>query len=87
MAKRSDVTTAMVLGAIDRHGRFGGHAAFGSLAARFPHKVVHAAWLREDNRGHIDWGTSILGAWLTDEGRQALAAFEAPQESGHPPSF
>ncbi|MEU0940313.1 hypothetical protein [Embleya sp. NPDC005971] len=78
MPKRSDITTAMVLGAIDASGRFGGHKAFTSLVEHYPYKVVLAAWLREDDRGHIDWGTSILGAWLTDEGRQALAALGGP---------
>jgi len=73
MVKRSDITTAMVLGAIDAAGATGGHKAFGSLVEHYPYKVVYAAWLREDNRGHIDWGTSILGAWLTDEGKLALA--------------
>lgn len=38
-----------------------------------PEKVVWAAMEREENKGFIDYGTWLHGAWLTHEGWAELA--------------
>ncbi|MEU8136096.1 hypothetical protein [Streptodolium elevatio] len=79
MAKRADVTTAMVLTAIHEHYM----DAYEHLAKRFPPKVVIAAFYRDNDRGLIDYGVSATRPFLTPEGRAALGVPEPGSGPGH----
>jgi hypothetical protein len=74
MAKRSDVTTRMVLAAVAEH-RFG---AMSVLAERYPWKVVERAFEREVAAGRLNYGISLRGCWLEPKGSALLASMEAP---------
>ena len=37
-----------------------------------PEKVVWSAIERDSDRGLLDYGTSLNGAWLTDKGKEYL---------------
>jgi hypothetical protein len=39
-----------------------------------PEKVVYRAMERADRRGYIDYGVSLRSGWLTDKGRELVAA-------------
>lgn len=76
MAKRSDIPTDTVLRTIHEHG----FNAFERLEQRFPAKVVLAAFARDDDRGLIEYGTTLRRPWLTPEGRAAIDETCAPPD-------
>lgn len=79
MAKRSDITTEMVLRAVHEHYM----DAYEHLASRFPSKVVIAAFYRDTDRGLIDYGVSVTRPFLTPEGRAVLGIPEPDYGPGH----
>lgn len=76
--KRCDITDEQIVQAcVDAHASF--VAAAGELLmerAGAPWKVVEAAMRRAEDRGLIDYGTSIWTAWSTEEGRRLLREAE-----------
>ncbi|MFG2677000.1 hypothetical protein [Streptomyces sp. NPDC048445] len=84
--KRSDITTLALLRAIDDHRtrpvppgkrRWELPGAWWTLCAVYPEKVVTAAYIREDDRGHLDCGVSLRTSWLTDKGDAKLTDLKA----------
>ncbi|WP_093803972.1 hypothetical protein [Streptomyces sp. Wb2n-11] len=80
--KRSDITTLALLTAIDDHAtrevplgkyRWELPGAWWILGTAYPEKVVTAAYIREDDRGHLECGVSLRTSWLTDKGHAKLA--------------
>lgn len=80
--KRSDITTRALLQAIHDHAtrpvppgkyRWELPGAWWTLCTVYPEKVVTAAYIREDDRGHLDCGVSLRTSWLTDKGHAELA--------------
>ncbi|MFF6931533.1 hypothetical protein [Streptomyces californicus] len=79
--KRADITTLALLQAIHDHAtrpvplgkyRWEIPGAWWTLCTVYPEKVVTAAYVREDDRGHLECGVSLRTSWLTDEGRARL---------------
>jgi len=68
MVKRSDLTTEMILRAIDRHGL----RAWEALVEHFPAKLVRTALYRENDVGNLDYGVCVERSWITDKGRALL---------------
>lgn len=68
--KRSDLTTAMILGAIDQHGM----RAWEALIAVYPVKVVRAALYRENAAGNLDYGVCVERSWVTAKGAAHVKA-------------
>ena len=73
--KREDITTEQVLDVYARpHAdRYPADEVL-SRETGAPLKVVWAAMYREDDAGHLDYGSNLRGGWLTDKGKQTLAA-------------
>lgn len=70
MVKRSDLTTEMILRAIDRHGL----RAWEALVEDYPAKVVRAALYRENDAGNLDYGVCVERSWVTHQGRMRAGA-------------
>lgn len=71
--KRSDISRRTVLEVYARPSRTRGPADEAIMRETgAPEKVVWAAMMREDDLGHIDYGTSLRGGWLTASGVAAL---------------
>ncbi|MEU1327199.1 hypothetical protein [Streptomyces microflavus] len=83
--KRADITTLALLQAIHDHrgrpvtpGDYRGAllGAWWTLCTVYPENVVNAAYVREDDRGHLDCGVSLRTSWLTDKGAARLAELQ-----------
>lgn len=79
--KRADITTLALLQAIHDHRSRpippGKHSwdvpgPWWTLCTVYPENVVNAAYIREDDRGHLECGVSLRTSWLTDKGRARL---------------
>jgi len=70
MVKRSDLTTEMILRAIDRHGL----RAWEALVEDFPAKLVRTALYRENAAGNLDYGVCVERSWMTEQGRRRLVS-------------
>lgn len=66
--KRSDVPTAVVLSCVYTLG----FTAFDVLSETFPAKIVLAAFMRDEDRGLTECGSSTARPWLTPAGKQWL---------------
>lgn len=66
--KRSDIPTAVVLSCVHTLG----FTAFDVLCQTFPGKVVLAAFMRDEDRGLTECGSSTARPWLTPAGKQWL---------------
>lgn len=80
--KRADITTHVLLQAIHDHAtrpvppgkyRWEIPGAWWALCTVYPEKVVTAAYMREDDCGHLECGVSLRTSWLTDKGTARLA--------------
>ncbi|MET9055240.1 hypothetical protein ABZW50_29245 [Streptomyces bacillaris] len=80
-AKRADITTHALLQAIHDHrtrpvppGKYRWEipGAWWALCTVYPEKVVTAAYVREDDRGHLECGVSLRTSWLTEKGATRL---------------
>lgn len=67
--KRSDLTTGMILRAVDQYGVH----AWERLTDRYPPKVVLAAIQREVDADRLDYGVALHRPFLTPAGRAVLA--------------
>lgn len=74
--KRSDITTGMVLEAhlISKTMFFDGRVPFDIIKefTNYPDKIIWSAISREMDKGYLDCGCSIRGAWLTKKGMDIL---------------
>lgn len=71
--KRSDISQQTVLSVYARP--FEQRYPVDEMIARetgAPIKVVWAAMMREDSKGHLDYGTNLRGGWLTEKGVDRL---------------
>jgi hypothetical protein len=66
--KRSDVTTQVILSAVDRHGVH----AWEVLIEEVPPKLVLAAMQREVDADRLTYGVALHRPFLTDKGRAFL---------------
>ncbi|QEQ93634.1 hypothetical protein SEA_ZUKO_56 [Streptomyces phage Zuko] len=66
--KRSDISTLMLLACVEAYS----WRAYEVLCETFPAKVVEAAFLRDNNRGYINCGTSIIRCWVDPDGERLI---------------
>lgn len=76
--KRSDLTPVLLLSTVHNLGP----AAWETLTAAFPEKVVEAAILREVRAGRLTFGVSLRLPYLTSEGESFI--FNASLENAAP---
>lgn len=72
--KRENITTEQVLSVYARplEDRYPADQVIAAETSA-PIKVVWAAMRREEDAGHLDYGSSLRGGWLTDKGKRTLA--------------
>jgi len=80
MVQAKDIPDIRLLTLIQEHDEHGGLPAYRVLYDEgFPPKVVEAKYERFFKRGWIEYGVSLRTAWLTSQGRRALAeVLDAP---------
>lgn len=62
--KRSDISTLMLVACVHAYS----WRAYEVLCETFPEKVVEAAFLRDNNRGYLNCGTSLIRCWVEPAG-------------------
>ncbi|QWT29837.1 DNA binding protein [Streptomyces phage KimJongPhill] len=66
--KRSDISTLMLLACVQAYS----WRAYEVLCETFPAKVVEAAFLRDNNRGYLNCGTSLVRCWVDPDGERLI---------------
>jgi hypothetical protein len=72
--KRADLTTRMVLAAVEAHGVW----AWETLVREYPPKLVLAAYQREVDAGRLNYGVALHRPFLDDKGKAFLASEDSP---------
>jgi hypothetical protein len=66
--KRSDISTLILLACVQAYS----WRAYEVLCETFPAKVVEAAFLRDNNRGYLNCGTSLVRCWVDPDGERLI---------------
>lgn len=66
--KRSDISSLMLLACVQAYS----WRAYEVLCETFPAKVVEAAFLRDNNRGYLNCGTSLVRCWVDPDGERLI---------------
>lgn len=66
--KRSDISSLVLVACVHAYG----FRAYEVLCETFPWKVVLAAFLRDNNRGYINCGTSLIRCWVDPDGKELI---------------
>lgn len=76
--KRKDITTEMVLKTIKNRMSYGPCAMdLIHYMTGAPEKVIYSAFVREDDAGRIEVGTSLRYPWLTEKGETYLKSINS----------
>lgn len=66
--KRSDISTLMLLACVQAYS----WRAYEVLCETYPAKVVEAAFLRDNDRGYLNCGTSPVRCWVDPPGEKLI---------------
>ena len=66
--KRSDISSAVLVACVQVYS----WRAYEVLCQTFPEKVVYAAFLRDNDRGYINCGTSSIRCWVDPDGERLI---------------
>lgn len=66
--KRSDISSLVLVACVHAYS----WRAYEVLCETFPAKVVEAAFLRDNNRGYLNCGTSLVRCWVDPDGERLI---------------
>jgi len=66
--KRSDISSLVLVACVQAYS----WRAYEVLCETFPAKVVEAAFLRDNNRGYLNCGTSLVRCWVDPDGERLI---------------
>lgn len=66
--KRSDISSLVLIACVHAYS----WRAYEVLCETFPAKVVEAAFLRDNNRGYLNCGTSLVRCWVDPDGERLI---------------
>lgn len=66
--KRSDISSLVLVACVQAYS----WRAYEVLCETFPVKVVEAAFLRDNNRGYLNCGTSLVRCWVDPDGERLI---------------
>lgn len=66
--KRSDISSLVLVACVHAYS----WRAYEVLCETFPAKVVEAAFLRDNNRGYLNCGTSLIRCWVDPDGERLI---------------